>query len=429
MLLTFKTLQGQTFTLEVDPTITVKDVKVKIETEKGIDTFPNEKQKLIYNGKVLDNADPLSKYEINEKKFLVVMVPKPVAAAAASAKPAAETPAPTPATPAATGIPNITPGAPTRPKRAQELPTDVPRSSLVYPETPAAAASSATPKAAATEEKETKKVEEKETKKEASEAEPEKKSDSSETPMDVADPTPASGNVGSGSDLVVGEDYNLMVQNIMDMGYGRDEVAAALTASFNNPDRAVEYLLTGIPSSVRPASATTPGSDAPAESNPASAAGTGSEETGSSSGGTGSSGGSNPLAFLRNQEEFQQMKRLLQQNPGMLNALLQNIGQSNPELLQIISQNQEAFIRMINESDDSTSGSGGGSRSGSGRPATEGENLGESGVIQVSPQDKEAIERLKALGFPEHLVVQAYFACEKNENLAANFLLSQGFDD
>ena len=45
------------------------------------------------------------------------------------------------------------------------------------------------------------------------------------------------------------------------------------------------------------------------------------------------------------------MKRLLQQNPGMLNALLQNIGQSNPELLQIISQNQEAFIRMINESE------------------------------------------------------------------------------
>merc|ERR1712098_407489 len=141
--------------------------------------------------------------------------------------------------------------------------------------------------------------------------------------------------------------------------------------------------------------------------------------------------GENPLAFLREHEMFQQIRSVIQQNPGMLSTMLQQIGQSNPQLLQIISQNQEAFIRMINEGE---AGEGGGEEGGVGGVGAAlgdapGDALDQPGVIQVSPQDKEAIERLKALGFPEHLVVQAYFACEKNENLAANFLLSQDFDD
>ena len=113
----------------------------------------------------------------------------------------------------------------------------------------------------------------------------------------------------------------------------------------------MEYLLTGIPPSLRAEGA----AEAPPQTEETPSGG-----GGGTSGGTGTGGGSsgptetatsaeNPLAFLRNQEEFQQMKRLLQQNPNMLSALLQHIGQSNPELLNIISQNRDAFIRMVNE--------------------------------------------------------------------------------
>ncbi|KPP59621.1 UV excision repair protein RAD23B-like [Scleropages formosus] len=128
---------------------------------------------------------------------------------------------------------------------------------------------------------------------------------------------------------------------------------------------------------------------------------------------------SNPLEFLRNQPQFQQMRQIIQQNPALLPALLQQLGRDNPQLLQQITQHQERFVQMLNEPL-------GGDLGGEG---AEGQRVTQANYIQVTPQEKEAIERLKALGFPEGLVIQAYFACEKNENLAANFLLQQNFDD
>ena len=42
------------------------------------------------------------------------------------------------------------------------------------------------------------------------------------------------------------ENYEISVREMMSMGYLRPQIEAAMRASFNNPDRAVEYLLSVI---------------------------------------------------------------------------------------------------------------------------------------------------------------------------------------
>jgi UV excision repair protein RAD23 len=41
----------------------------------------------------------------------------------------------------------------------------------------------------------------------------------------------------------------------------------------------------------------------------------------------------------------------------------------------------------------------------------------------------DAITRLTALGFSQNRAAQAFFSCDKNEEMAANFLFEQAADD
>ncbi|XP_071028288.1 UV excision repair protein RAD23 homolog A-like isoform X2 [Oncorhynchus clarkii lewisi] len=352
MQITLKTLQQQTIQIDIDPDQTVKALKEKIEAERGKDNFPVSGQKLIYAGKILQDDTPIKDYKIDEKNFVVVMVSKAKSATAAS----------TPSSEA--------PKAPVQDSGSSSSAGPAPAAIPIPPEEP--------------------------------------------TPTVAEPPAPASSDLsvevqGGDASSALGAEYETMLTEIMSMGYERERVVAALRASFNNPHRAVEYLLTDIPSS--PVQETNPPAQLPASARTGTETPTVAE-------------GENPLEFLRSQPQFQSMRQVIQQNPSLLPALLQQLGRENPQLLQQISQYQELFIQMLNE------------------PAGEVGDVPEVGdlgaavedgaqvnYIQVTPQEKEAIERLKALGFPEALVIQAYFACEKNENLAANFLLNQGFED
>ena len=230
MLVTLKTLQQQTFKIDIDSDETVRAVKEKIESEKGKDAFPVAGQKLTYAGKILNDDTALKEYKIDEKSFVVVMVTKPKAVT---------TPAP-PTTQQSNSATTTTVSSSTAPAVAQ---ASIPAPTLAPIPTPASvtpasttASSEPAPASATKQEKPAEKP--------------------AETPV-AASPTSTDSTSGDSPwsnlfedatiALVAGQSYENTVTEIMSMDYGREQVIVALRASFNNSDRAVEYLLMGIP--------------------------------------------------------------------------------------------------------------------------------------------------------------------------------------
>ncbi|WOH05410.1 hypothetical protein DCAR_0624826 [Daucus carota subsp. sativus] len=235
------------------------------------------------------------------------------------------------------------------------------------------------------------------------------------------------------SNLVAGGNLESTIQHILDMGGGiwvRDTVLRALRAAFNNPERAIEYLYSGIPElAVAPVVAQAPAggqtinppSQAPQapgpqvgpNANPLNLFPQGLPNMGSNA-------NAGNLEFLRNSPQFQALRTMVQTNPQILQPMLQELGKQNPNLMRLIQNRQADFLDLINEPVE-----GG-----------EGNILGQLGgaapqALSVTPEERDAIERLEAMGFNRAVVLQVFIACNKNEELAANYLLDHGheFDD
>ncbi|CAO2825425.1 unnamed protein product [Amaranthus hypochondriacus] len=369
-----KTLKGTSFEIEANSDDTVADVKKNIENVQGAETYPASQQMLIHQGKVLKDGTTLEENSVAENSFLVIMLSKnkPAAAGASSVS----------AAPATQVQPQSTPA----------------------PAAPVAAAPQAQTQAA-----------------------PE--------PATTAPATSGESDVYgvAASNLVAGSNLENTIQHILDMGGGswdRDTVVRALRAAYNNPERAVEYLYSGIPEQAEiPPVAQTPAATtaAPAPTggqagNPLSQA---PQAAVPSSGpnaspldlfpqglpNVGSNAGAGSLDFLRNSQQFQALRAMVQANPQILQPMLQELGKQNPQLMRLIQDHQADFLRLINEP---VEGEGNLlSQLASSMPQT----------VSVTPEEHEAIERLEAMGFRRTTVLQVYFACNKNEELAANYLL------
>nr|XP_025650551.1 ubiquitin receptor RAD23d-like isoform X2 [Arachis hypogaea]XP_025697289.1 ubiquitin receptor RAD23d-like isoform X2 [Arachis hypogaea] len=355
MKINVKTLKGTHFEIQVQPQDTVADVKRNIEREQGAEVYPAAQQMLIHQGKVLKDDTTLEDNKVAENSFVVIMLSK--AAEPASSLPPTSLPSSTSQPPASTvgqGVSN-----------SEQNPVTTPAS-------------------------------------------------------DVA------GIYGqAASNLISGSNLESTIQQILDMGGGswdRDTVIRALRAAFNNPERAVEYLYSGIPEQAEvPAVARTPAIGQAA--NPSGEA-QGQAQVAPSGGPNtnplnlfpqgipdmGANENAGDLDFLRNSQQFQALRAMVQANPQILQPMLQELGRQNPHLMQLIQEHQADFLRLINEPDGEENLP---SELASAVPQT----------ITVTPEENEAIQRLQDMGFDRDLVLEVFFACNKNEDLAANYLL------
>ncbi|CAL5002000.1 unnamed protein product [Urochloa decumbens] len=360
MKVSIKTLKCSIFEIEVDPSSKVADVKKLIETTQGQNVYPADQQMLIHQGNVLKNETTLEENKVLENDFMVIMLFKTSVDRVIPASPAIQPP---PAAP-----------APVAPVKSAPTATTAPAPTSAF--------------------------------------------------------TEADSYGQAASNLVAGGNLKATIQSILEMGGGawdRGTVVRALRAAYNNPERAVEYLYSGVPEQeeVPAAAASAPASGQPADPLQAPhSAQTTIPSLGPNANpldlfpqalpNASSNAAGGNLDVLRNNTQFRSLLSLVQANPQILQPLLQELGKQNPQIMQLIQENQAEFLRLINE-----------------QPAEGAEqslldqfaDAGMPQTIEVTAEENEAIQRLEQMGFDRDLVLEVFFACNKDEQMAANYLL------
>ena len=130
-----------------------------------------------------------------------------------------------------------------------------------------------------------------------------------------------------------------------------------------------------------------------------------------------SSGSGNIPEELKNEASL--IKVICMNNPEKITSLLNMFKERSPELINLIKQYENEFKNLLVS------------------PVTQ-EDINkfqqfqqelrrpQGPAIRLTKEESDAVKRLQSLGnFSQVEAVQAYFACDKNEEMAANFLFEQ----
>uniref|UniRef100_A0A914PDY4 UV excision repair protein RAD23 n=1 Tax=Panagrolaimus davidi TaxID=227884 RepID=A0A914PDY4_9BILA len=362
MKVTFKTITQEMFQLSVNEDQTILEVKNAIAKNRGKERCPVERQKLIYAGKILDDSDTFDSLDYDAKKVIVLMI-------SAEKKVTKEEEDISDSKAKET--------APTKKLANLSLSSSGAAASTLPPNT------GATPSVSTA------------SSKSSSSASTSKASRSSSVSSAKSSTSKTAAPDSSRNSAPLTPENQEKLNNLIGMGYPEAEALAALRAAFFNQPRAVEYLINGIPDTVH---TNTPQSGNAIEDEE--------ENIG--------------LGFLENNAAFGQIRAMVQENPSILTEVMEKIAALNPPLMHVISQNQDEFLRLLNAETSRANAS-------QSNPQAGGRNNGgrREHIVEVTEEERDAIERIKAMGFPEQLAIEAYLACDKNEELAVNYIISR----
>lgn len=359
MKVSIKTVKGEVFQVEVTEQTKISYLKEKVHEKFG---HEQDSQKLIHRGKHLDDNKTIAEAEIKDGDAIIMMVQK---------KAVQKAPEPTPPT-----TPTPTATQPT----GQTQPTLSGTQSVIPPHLrPNLGGQPAQP------------------------AQPAQ-------PQEPLDPS---------NEIVHGMQHiDEEITELMSMGFERDQVKAALQAAFFNKDRAVEYLLNGIPAhAVNP----TQGAQGGSPGQPQTPGSQSDLPPGSEGLPQGQIAITQEQMILIQQlissPAFNTLRQQALTDPNSLPALLQMLQQNYPSLFQLFTQNPQLLIAIL---------SGNFNIMNPNNPE-EGGNEGDDALMphdeELTPQDMEAVQTLMAMGFTQQQCIEAYLACDKNADLAINFLL------